>query len=233
MKEIGRICSPFKTKFGIPKQSGMALSDRSEVWLGPELGADCVRGLAAGSFIWLLWIFDRCGGKSKELVRPPKLGGNEKMGVFATRSPFRPNNIGLSLVRLLNVRVAEGRAVLTVQGADLADGTPIMDIKPYHSKADVPWEAAPGAWFEDNEPEREVVVLESAVMPRELETLVKEVLACDPRPAYHKDPARIYSARLGNKSYGEWDIRWRTADGRLFEVVGAQRLTDDGLGGMR
>ncbi|MCO4753759.1 MAG: tRNA (N6-threonylcarbamoyladenosine(37)-N6)-methyltransferase TrmO, partial [Bacteriovoracaceae bacterium] len=147
MTEIGRIFTPYGTKFGVPKQGGMVRKDNSEIVLSSEYSMDSVRGLEEGTFIWVLWSFHQCGGKEKELIRPPKLGGNEKMGVFGARSPFRPNNIAMSLLRLVQVSWKEGRVHITVQGADMVTDTPVLDIKPYHPMADVPWEKYPTPWF--------------------------------------------------------------------------------------
>ena len=218
MKGIGLIHTPFDTKFGAPKQGGLVRGDASEIVLNREFSADSVRGMKPGMFIWVLWEFHQCEGKHKELVRPPKLGGNEKLGVFATRSPFRPNNIGMSLLKLLEVGSREGRVVLKVSGADMVSSTPVLDIKPYHPKADVPWEEHPAAWFEkDNVIRKDVVFSTEALDSGEdsaFINLVKEVLSLDPRPAYHDDPERVYVNNLEGRS-----VSWRVGRDESIEVL--------------
>ena len=193
---VAHIRSDFPTKFGIPRQSGLAPALRSAVVFAPEYrNPDALRGLEGFSHLWLLWVFSRSVGAGwSPTVRPPRLGGNERMGVFATRSPFRPNPIGLSAVKLeeLRLHTPEGPQLI-VSGADLMDGTPILDIKPYLPYADAHPEAlggfAPncgGALAVDCPP----ALLER--LPADKARGLLEVLARDPRPSYQHDPDRVY-----------------------------------------
>lgn len=197
MKIIARIRSPFPEKFGVPRQSGLVDSLKAQVVFEEEYrNPDAVRGLDGFSHIWLIWQFS---GAVREgwspTVRPPRLGGNERMGVFATRSPFRPNEIGLSSVRLEKIEIDPKLGpVLYVSGADLMDGTPIFDIKPYLPYCDSHPEAI-GGWT-DGADNRKLQVH----FPEELLEKVPEaqregligVLASDPRPRYQNDPERVY-----------------------------------------
>lgn len=194
---IARIYSDFPTKFGIPRQSGLVDALRSTVVFEPEYRSiDAVRGLEDFSHIWLLWQFSQAVRDGwSPTVRPPRLGGNRRLGVFASRSPFRPNSIGLSAVRLVGVEPG-GRdgPLLHVAGADLLDGTPIYDVKPYIPYADAHPEASGG--FTDAVPRRTLTVdcppqLLEAVPAGKREALLG-VLAEDPRPSYQDDPQRVY-----------------------------------------
>ena len=199
---IARIRSEFKEKFGIPRQSGLVEALRARVVFEPAFRRpEALRGLEAYSHLWLIWQFSQVvaegqdGANWRPTVRPPRLGGNRRMGVFATRSPYRPNALGLSCVRLLGVEPAgpEG-PVLTVGGADLLDGTPIYDIKPYVPYADAHPEASGG--FADRIERRRLTVdfpphlLER--VPEDKREGLTGVLAQDPRPAYQADPERVY-----------------------------------------
>lgn len=223
---IGQIKSPFTEKFGIPRQPGLAPSITSEVILEPKYSSlDAVAGLEHCTHIWLLFIFSQSQDQGwKPKVRPPRLGGNQKLGVFATRSPFRPNPIGLSVVELLSIKMDGKQLILSVRGADLMDGTPIVDIKPYLPYAD----ALPEARFELAEGATKltqtVVFYELAQLqikalspgyPPELSQQIIELLSCDPRPAYQRDEKRIYGVRLY-----DLDIRFSiTPDQiRVFEI---------------
>lgn len=197
MHLIGRIHSEFATKFGIPRQSGLVEALRATVVFEPEYrNGDALRGLDGFSHLWLLWQFS---GAVREgwspTVRPPRLGGNERVGVFATRSPFRPNPIGLSCVGLERVEQhPELGPIIHVTGADLMDGTPILDIKPYLPYGDCRPEATGG--FTD----QRARTLLKVICPPELLVQVPEnrraaligVLENDPRPSYHSDPTRVY-----------------------------------------
>lgn len=202
MKIIARIHTPFKTKFGVPRQSGVVNELKAEIVFEPEYrNADAVRGLEEWSHIWLIWQFSEAVRDTwSPTVRPPRLGGNTHVGVFATRSPFRPNAIGLSSVELESVELTADRGpVLHVLGADLMDGTPIFDIKPYLPYADAHPDAKGG--FTDKTVFRRLVVN----IPEELEEKIPEenrpglrgVLENDPRPQYHDDPERIYGFEFG------------------------------------
>ncbi len=197
MKIIARIHTDFKTKFGIPRQSGVVAQLKGEIVFEPEFrNPDAVRGLEEWSHIWLIWQFsENLRADWSPTVRPPRLGGNTHVGVFATRSPFRPNSIGLSSVKLEKVEIDSERGpVLHVSGADLMDGTPIFDIKPYLPYADSHPDAKGG--FTDKTGFKTLNV----VIPDEIKTLIPEekqdaligVLENDPRPHYHNDPERVY-----------------------------------------
>ena len=197
MHIIARIHSDFPTKFGIPRQSGLVEELRATVVFEPEYrNPDALRGLEEFSHLWLIWQFSQAVREGwSPTVRPPRLGGNARMGVFATRSPFRPNPIGLSCVRLTDIRKDPHLGcVLEVAGADLMDGTPILDIKPYLPYADAHPEATGG--FTGNVGG---VTLEVMIPPALLERVPEDkrealigVLSRDPRPSYQHDPDRIY-----------------------------------------
>lgn len=197
MKPIARIRSDFATKFGIPRQSGVVGSLQAEIVFEPEFRSrEAVRGLDGYSHIWLIWEFSenvRAGWSPT--VRPPRLGGNVRMGVFATRSPFRPNPIGLSCVRLERIEFSDARGpVLHVAGADLMDGTPIYDIKPYIPYADCHPDAAEGFTGQTRAHHLEVSCPEALwqTVPEADRAALQGVLASDPRPSYQHDPQRVY-----------------------------------------
>lgn len=193
MKIIARISTPFKTKFGIPRQSGVTPDVKGEIMFEPDYREiEAVRGLEGFSHIWLIWCFsESVSDKWSPTVRPPRLGGNVRMGVFATRSPFRPNPIGLSSVVLERIEYTDDRGpVLHVRGADLMDGTPIFDIKPYVAYADSHPDAS-GGFTDTAEFKKLCVELGDGVTPPLSEGLI-EVLENDPRPRYHDDPERVY-----------------------------------------
>ena len=204
---IARIVSDFPTKFGVPRQSGMSDALKALVVFEPEYrSAEAVRGLEEFSHIWLLWQFSRAVRPGwSPTVRPPRLGGNRRMGVFASRSPFRPSPIGLSCVRLEGVEHRPGLGpVLRVAGADLMDGTPILDIKPYLPYADAHPEALGG--FTGNVGGRVLEVecppeLLSQVPADKREALMG-VLSRDPRPSYQHDPDRVYGMAFGGLEVG-------------------------------
>ena len=199
MYPVAHIRSDFPTKFGIPKQSGLSQALEARVVFCPEYrSADAVRGLEEFSHIWLLWQFSaavREGETFSPTVRPPRLGGNTRMGVFATRSPFRPNALGLSSVKLeaIEQRPDVG-PVLIVRGADLMDGTPIYDIKPYIPYADCHPDAAEGFTGQTRTHHLEVSCPEALwqTVPEADRAALQGVLASDPRPSYQHDPQRVY-----------------------------------------
>ena len=200
MKIIARIRTPFKTKFGIPRQSGVAAEVKGEIVFEPDYReTEAVRGLEGFSHIWLIWCFtEAVSDKWSPTVRPPRLGGNVRMGVFATRSPFRPNPIGLSSVKLERIEYTADRGpVLHVRGADLLDGTPIFDIKPYVAYADS-HPAAGGGFTDTAEFKKLRVELDDGVTEPLPEGLF-EVLENDPRPRYHDDPERVYGMEYGGR----------------------------------
>ena len=213
MKIIARIHTPFKTKFGIPRQSGIAAGVKGTIVFEPEYrSADAVRGLEGFSHIWLIWCFsEAASGKWSPTVRPPRLGGNVRMGVFATRSPFRPNPIGLSSVELERIEYTELGPVLHVSGADLMDGTPIFDIKPYVAYAD----AHPGAksGFTDTVQFEKLRVELPDGLAEALPEGLAEVLENDPRPRYHDDPERVYGMEYGGK-----ELKFRVSGDTLYVI---------------
>ena len=215
---VARIRSPFGEKFGIPRQSGLVQEVRSRIVFEPAFrSADAVRGLEGFSHVWLLWQFsENLRSTWSPTVRPPRLGGNERMGVFATRSPFRPNPLGLSCVRLERLELdGELGPVLHVTGADLMDGTPIYDIKPYLPYADCHPEAT-GGFTDASAMERLTVKLPPELAerldPGQREALVG-VLACDPRPRYQDDPERVYGLTFAGRN-----VKF-TVDGETLTVL--------------
>lgn len=223
MQIIAHIQTDFPTKFGIPRQSGLVKELEGRiVFIPPYRNPDAVRGLEGFSHIWLIWQFSESVREGwSATVRPPRLGGNVRMGVFATRSPFRPNPIGLSSVRLLGVeQSAELGPVLRVAGADLMDGTPIFDIKPYIPLSDCHPEAAGGFSPRDNAPLLEVDFPESLLsqIPERARSALMGVLAQDPRPAYQKDPNRRYGV-----PFAGYDVRF-TVEDSVLRVVEVERL---------
>ena len=197
MNVIARIHSDFATKFGVPRQSGLVEALESTIVFEPEYrNPEALRGLEGFSHLWLVWVFDQAVRKEwSPTVRPPRLGGNVRMGVFATRSPFRPNPIALSCVKLAGIeQTADRGTILRVRGADLMDGTPILDIKPYIPYADAHPEALGGFAAVPAGETLEVIIpseLLEKIPPKRREAL-RGVLAQDPRPHYQDDPGRIY-----------------------------------------
>ena len=221
MEPIARIRSAFRTKFGIPRQAGLVPELRAEVVFEPAYrNPDALRGLEEFSHLWLIWEFSEAKRTTwSPTVRPPRLGGNARMGVFATRSPFRPNPIGLSCVRLEEIRTdPELGPVLTVCGADLMDGTPIYDIKPYLPYCDSHPEASAGFTGNRDMPTLRVDFPPALLAPiaEDLRPGLLGVLAGDPRPRYQDDPDRVYGM-----SFAGWEIRFRVADGTLTVVEAA------------
>lgn len=197
MRVIARIHSDFATKFGVPRQSGLVDALESTVVFEPEYrNMDALRGLEDFSHLWLVWVFDKAVRRDwSPTVRPPRLGGNRRMGVFATRSPFRPNPIALSSVKLAGIeQTAEQGPVLHIRGADLMDGTPILDIKPYIPYADAHPEALGGFAAVPAGETLEVIIPPELLekIPPERREALRGVLAQDPRPHYQDDPGRIY-----------------------------------------
>ena len=215
IKVIARIQNDFTEKFGIPRQSGLANSVVSRIVFEPEYrNDDALRGIEDFSHLWLIWQFSKAVREDwSPTVRPPRLGGNTRLGVFATRSPFRPNPLGLSSVQLLGTERTKEGTVLLVAGADLLDGTPIFDIKPYIPYCDSHTDASGG--FTDTAGDFLLDVDFPAsllqILPEEKQTAVKELLSHDPRPSYQNDPERVYGL-----SYGGWDIRFTVKDRTLL-----------------
>ena len=217
-KIIARIHTDFPTKFGIPRQSGLADELIGEIVFEPEFRVrESLRGIEGFSHLWLIWQFSEAVRDTwSPTVRPPRLGGNKRMGVFATRSPFRPNAIGLSCVKLISVEQSTERGhYLRVAGADLMDGTPILDIKPYLPIADCHPEATSGFAGEREGYSLEVEFPEELacrLSPEKL-TALKQVLSQDPRPAYQDDPDRIYGFEFSGH-----EVKFRVKDGRLYVI---------------
>lgn len=209
MKTIAKIYTDFPTKFGIPRQSGLVEELKGRIVFEPEFcSPDAIRGLDGFSHIWLLWKFNTPVESRSLTVRPPKLGGNVRMGVFATRSPFRPNNIGLSCVRLEKIDGAE----MIVSGADLMDGTEIVDIKPYVPYADCHPDAV-GGFSKDGSERLKVDIPERllTLFPENKRSALIKVLELDPRPQYQNDPERLYGF-----GFAGYEIRFTVDNGTLF-----------------
>lgn len=217
---IGIVHSPFKEKFGVPRQPGLAPAARATLELLPPYDRDeAVEGLSGFSHVWLLFVFHATAGQGwNPTVRPPRLGGNVRVGVFASRSTFRPNPIGLSVVELEGYGREDGKLVLHLRGADLIDGTPILDVKPYVPYVDSIPQASGG--FAAGAPDTRLAVTFTAEAEAQtaaralhyphLRELITQVLGADPRPAYRDDePAgRVYGMRLL-----DFDLRWRVEEG--------------------
>lgn len=218
---IARMKSDFSTKFGIPRQSGLVDELRSTIIFEPDFrNKDALRGIEDFSHLWLIWQFSEAVQKEwSPTVRPPRLGGNTRMGVFATRSPFRPNSLGLSSVRLIGVEdTAEYGTVIHVAGADLMDGTPIFDIKPYIPYGDCHPDATGGFTDSASDFLLQVEFPEGQLnkIPENKRQALIGVLSHDPRPSYQKDPDRIYGL-----SFAGFDIRFSVRDKTLtvYDVI--------------
>ena len=213
---IAKIKNSFDSKFAIPRQSGLLEGMKSEIIFEKDYRIDdALRGIEGFSHLWLIWGFsENPKGKWSPTVRPPKLGGNKRVGVFATRSPFRPNGLGLSSVKLLEVKKSKEKGMyLIVSGADILNGTPIYDIKPYLPFTDIHKDAIGG--FTETIDNKELTVIFSKdlkyddIKRAELEAILKE----DPRPSYHNDPERIYGFFFDGR-----EIRFKV-DGEILTVV--------------
>lgn len=230
IERIGVVRSCFGEKFGTPRQPGLCPSAWGELVFDEEYRREeMLRGLDGFSHLWLVFGFDRTADEGwSPTVRPPRLGGNERVGVFASRSPFRPNGLGLSLVRLEGVVAAgDGGAGLKLGALDLVDGTPVFDVKPYLPYCEAPPEARGG--FAGAPPESlEVLVDESvagafALLPERTRSVILEVLACDPRPAAGAERGRIYGARMCGRN-----IRF-VVEGGSCRLVGLEACSASGL----
>ena len=213
MQIIAHIYNDYTEKFGIPRQSGLNQALISRIVMEPSYRVrEAFRGIEAYSHLWLIWEFSQVPANApfSPTVRPPRLGGNARLGVFATRSPFRPNRLGLSCVELIRVEESPEGPLLLVAGADLMNGTPIYDIKPYLPYAD----AVPDARVNEalSRPRLQVDIpaeLEARI-PEEKREALKEMLALDPRPAYQEDPERVYGIK-----FGAMNIKFRVEQGVL------------------
>lgn len=218
---IGYLATPYPDKFGIPRQPRLAPHALGRLkLLTPYDRPEAVRGLEDFSHVWLTFVFHHTLGQWHPTVRPPRLGGNQRVGVFASRSPFRPNSLGLSLVELAGIET-DGGVTLVLRGVDLVDGTPVLDIKPYIPFVESQPQARGG--FVDGPPVQLAVTFSAEALAvcaqREgLRELITEVLAQDPRPAYADDPERCYGVRLY-----EFDVKWR-CDGQTACVIALEKV---------
>lgn len=209
--EIAYIRTEYGTKFGVPRQSGLVDTEARIVFLPEYRKEGALRGITGFSHLWIVWVFSEAVRDGwSPTVRPPRLGGNRRMGVFATRSPFRPNPIALSCVKLLRTEETDEGTVLVVSGADMSDGTPILDIKPYLPFTDAHPEASSG-WTESCGRGKLSVVFrngtEEGLSPETL-AAVTQILSGDPRPAYRDEPERVFGF-----AFGEYDVRFTVSDG--------------------
>ena len=225
LKVIAKIHSEFKEKFGIPRQSGM-VDLPAKIVFEPEFrDANAVRGLDGFSHIWLLWEFSEVKlkkGTWQPTVRPPRLGGNKRMGVFATRSPFRPNSIGLSSVKLDRIEITDQGPILYITGADILDGTPIYDIKPYIAFCDSHPDADCGfsEGYKDYKLSVKIPKSVSEKMPENLRQHFIDLLACDPRPSYQTNSERVYGMDVGGFS-----IKFKV-DGEVLSVINIENVNN-------
>ena len=214
MKIIGHIETDFSTKFGLPRQSGLCDALTGRIVLLPEYRREeAFRGLEEFSHIWLLWLFSEASREEwSPTVRPPRLGGNRRMGVFSTRSPFRPNNIGLSCLKLDRIVYENDGPVLYVSGIDMMDGTPVIDIKPYVPVADCRPDATDGFTKNTKNYSLDVVFDENLLLrlPENKRKGALQLLSQDPRPAYIDDEKRIFGVL-----YAEYDIRFTVSGNQL------------------
>ena len=223
IKPVAHIYTDFKEKFGIPRQSGLSPSSRGKIVFEPEYrNPDAIRGIDGFSHLWLIFDFSECHTDGCSLtVRPPRLGGNEKVGVFASRSPFRPNSLGLSCVKLLKVIYPEsGGVILRVSGADLVDGTPVYDVKPYLPAADK-IETATGGFSDEHARDFLHVLFPPELLEKIPENKRDGLIACladDPRPAYQNDPARVYGMK-----FADFDVRF-TIGGNTLTVCAVEKI---------
>lgn len=203
IEPIGVVRSPYKEKFGIPRQPHLAKSVSAQIEIPfAKAAPEAFEELAGFNFIWLIGQFHLANSTSSK-VRPPRLGGNKRIGAFATRSPFRPNPLSLSLIKLLHIEYCEKKrlTILHVHGIDLVDGTPLFDIKPYIKEHDTPWEEATSGWIQNIETRPLHVdwseLALSKIMNPEQKNLIESVLCLDPRPSFHEDQSnKTYHCQL-------------------------------------
>ena len=217
METIAHIESDFREKFGIPRQSGLVKSRARIVFAPPYRDEAAFRGIEGYSHLWLIWVFSENRRGYAPTVRPPRLGGNVRMGVFATRSPYRPNPIGLSCVRLIALEKGERGPTLLVEGADLMDGTPILDVKPYLPYADAVPDALPG--FTGGLTDAPLILdfppaLEARI-PQDKREALREALLLDPRPRFQRD-ARVYGIAYAGKN-----VRF-AIEGNVLRVIAVE-----------
>ncbi len=220
---VARIRTDFPTKFGIPRQSGLCRNISTVVFEKKFRGDEALRGISDFSHLWLIWGFSEVKGEINSLtVRPPRLGGNKRMGVFATRSPYRPNKMGLSSVRLVSVEKTDEGSILIVEGADLVDGTPIYDIKPYLAFTDSHPDAVGG--FSDGRLSYSLTVdfppEYLSLIPEDKREVLAQLLSQDPRPQYIDDAERVYGFYFSG-----YEIKF-TVSGNILTVVGVGTAQD-------
>ncbi len=223
LKTIAHLKCDFPEKFGIPRQSGLVDSVKARIIFTPEYrDPNALRGLELYSHLWIIWQFSEAVREEwSPTVRPPRLGGNTRMGVFATRAPYRPNPLGLSSVRIENIDLyTKDGPVITVSGTDIMDGTPIYDIKPYLAYVDSHPEASDGFALNTHENVLDVIFPDELAIqiPREMVKTLSDILAQDPRPQYQSSPERIYTM-----SYAEFDISF-TVDGDKLNVTDVKMI---------
>ena len=229
LEPLGKIQSCFKEKFSTPRQSGLAPSANARLVISKAFcNWDAFKDLQEIDFIWLVFGFhlnaigNNTQGDVKKwqpTVRPPRLGGNQRLSVFATRSPYRPNPIGLSLVKLSELQFKNGEVTLLINGHDLVEGTPVFDIKPYHPQADTPWENYQNGWIDNAV--NTVLPVHFQVRDEILEQLINdklkqkiiEILQLDPRPRYHNDEMRVYGNLIDNVN-----VQWRVSANQVIIV---------------
>ena len=240
LSPVAYISSCYKEKFGIPRQPGLVRSAKSRLILNDVFTEECIRGLDGFSHVWLQFIFHETQIQGwKPMIRPPRLGGNKKVGVFASRSTFRPNPIGLSVVELENIEITESNIVLHLLGSDLLDGTPILDIKPYLAYVDSIPDAIGG--FATDAPEKVVTVSfsrESLMqckrasdrLGENIKKLVTEILQYDPRPSYQQSVKsknlkndRVYAMKLH-----DFDLKWEYSEHNKINVLSLSIINDQG-----
>ncbi|MCR5151053.1 MAG: tRNA (N6-threonylcarbamoyladenosine(37)-N6)-methyltransferase TrmO [Clostridiales bacterium] len=219
INEIGVIHNCYTSKFGVPRQSGL-IEEESVITFFDDYGdINAFKGIDSFNYIWVIWGFDKCNTSGwKKSVRPPKLGGNKRIGVFSTRSPYRPNSLGLTCVKLVKVDCdSKGGVSLTVSGGDFMDGTPVYDIKPYLKYADCREDASNGFALSDNK-DRQVSVSESIIkeLGEDKVELLCDILKCDPRPGYHNDD-RIYGM-----NFYDYNIKFRFFENTV-QIISAEK----------
>ena len=223
LEPIAYMRSEFPEKFGIPRQSGLVEGLPSRIVFLPQYAPkEAFRGLEEYSHVWILWVCsENADAEFKATVRPPRLGGNERVGVYASRSPYHPNHIGLSLVKLLSVECdAPGGPALIVDGADLMDGTPVLDVKPYLAYTEAVPDAAGGFADRVKGDSAEVEIPGELLLklPEALRKPLLEILSQNPKPAYKNDPERIYGM-----SFSDYNVSFKQ-DGKLIRVTGIERI---------
>lgn len=230
---IGHIQSCYREKFGIPRQPNLVTAASAELHLAEHFTPDAVRGLEDFSHIWLIFLFHATQAQGWHMtVRPPRLGGNQRLGVFATRSTFRPNPLGLSVVKLEQIQLRGAQSVLTLSGIDLLDGTPVLDIKPYIPYADALPEAKSG--FVSGAPQEQSVIFSARALQDcaqkslqwqcDINLLIRQVLAQDPRPAYRAQPLAVDARRYAMKLY-DFDVHWQYTE-QGIEVLHLSNISD-------